>query len=249
MPSAAFAVDLQGRERLIIVAEVERARRDDWSDVIDAIRRDVTAEHELPPDAVVLVRFGSIPKTSSGKIQRHACRDEFLERHVADRRAVAKLGATAGADMPVRWWIRRSLLAGCRRATDRTRLPEVNPAVAHDRDGRTCVQVAKERAKNLTLDSNIVTDLGLDSLERMQIANSLEETFGGRFPEDVLAEIETVRRSRRGDREVHRHRASRAADVRHRRATPLIEGGEIPPEYYDFARCPSTSGSSRRCGC
>src|SRR5262245_387406 len=74
----AFAVDMAGRERLIILAEVERARRDDWSDVIAAVRKAVTAEHELPPDAVVLVRFGSVPKTSSGKIQRHACREEFL---------------------------------------------------------------------------------------------------------------------------------------------------------------------------
>src|SRR5439155_22455847 len=52
--------------------------------------------------------------------------------------------------------------------------------------------IAKERAKSLSLESNIVTDLGLDSLERLQIGDSLEETFGGRFPEDVLAEIETV---------------------------------------------------------
>src|SRR5205085_4762520 len=75
---AAFAVDMAGRERLIIVAEVERTRRDDWSDCVAAVRKAVTAEHELPPDAVILARFGSIPKTSSGKIQRHACRDEFL---------------------------------------------------------------------------------------------------------------------------------------------------------------------------
>ncbi len=75
----AFAVDMRGRERLIIVSEVERVRRKDWSDVIAAIRRVVTAEHELPPDGVVLVRFGSIPKTSSGKIQRYACRSNFLD--------------------------------------------------------------------------------------------------------------------------------------------------------------------------
>src|SRR6185369_12369787 len=75
---AAFALDLAGRERLIIVAEVERTRRSDWSGVIAAIRKEVTADHELPPDAIVLVRFGSVPKTSSGKIQRHACRDAFL---------------------------------------------------------------------------------------------------------------------------------------------------------------------------
>jgi len=75
----AFSVDMHGRERLIIVSEVERARRKDWADVIGAIRRAVTAEHELPPDGIVLVRFGSIPKTSSGKIQRHACRSNFLD--------------------------------------------------------------------------------------------------------------------------------------------------------------------------
>ena len=65
----AFAVEMGEQERLIIVAETDRRRRKDWSDVIEKVRRDVTAEHELPPDGVVLVRFGSIPKTSSGKIQ------------------------------------------------------------------------------------------------------------------------------------------------------------------------------------
>ena len=74
----AFAVEMDDQERLIIVAETERRRRKDWSDVIEKVRRNVTAEHELPPDGIVLVRFGSIPKTSSGKIQRSACRDDFL---------------------------------------------------------------------------------------------------------------------------------------------------------------------------
>lgn len=53
--------------------------------------------------------------------------------------------------------------------------------------------VAQERAKELDLDTNIVLDLGLDSLERMQIAHSLEQTFDGRFPENVLQDIETIR--------------------------------------------------------
>jgi len=35
-------------------------------------------------------------------------------------------------------------------------------------------------------------DLGLDSLERLEIARNLEQTFGGRFPEQVLDEIETI---------------------------------------------------------
>src|SRR5207248_7434242 len=54
---AAFAVDMAGRERLIIVAGGERTRRDDWSDCVAAGRKAGTAEHELPPDAVILARF------------------------------------------------------------------------------------------------------------------------------------------------------------------------------------------------
>ncbi len=69
----AFAMDDEGREQLVIVAETVRARDIDWDSHIQAIRRAVTAEHELPPDAVYLVRNSSVPKTSSGKIQRHAC--------------------------------------------------------------------------------------------------------------------------------------------------------------------------------
>src|SRR5204863_2501643 len=97
--------------------------------------------------------------------------------------------------------------------------------------------IAKERAKTIALDTNIVTDLGLDSLERLQIASSLEETFGGRFPEDVLAEIETVGEVATAiqtyigaEPRVARHVPGPAASRR-------VEG-EIPPECYDFAQMP-----------
>ncbi len=225
----AFAVDLAGRERLIVVAEVERTRRDDWSDVIAAVRKAVTAEHELPPDAVILVRFGSIPKTSSGKIQRHACRQEFEAgtlQIVGQWRAweageEADSGAAVSPAEPTAELAKDEL---------------ISPAVAqivmdHVR------AIAKERAKTITLDSNIVTDLGLDSLERLQIASSLEETFGGRFPEDVLAEIETVREVASAiqtyigtEPRVARHMATPAAN--------WAKDGDIPAECYDFSQIP-----------
>ena len=53
-------------------------------------------------------------------------------------------------------------------------------------------RVAKKRAEGLTLDSLIV-ETGLDSLERMEILASLEEKFGGRFPEEILPDLETPR--------------------------------------------------------
>ena len=77
---AAFAIDLDGSERLVIVHELERSylRKLDVKAVVESIRQAVTAEHNLSIYATVLVKTGSIPKTSSGKIQRHACKAGFL---------------------------------------------------------------------------------------------------------------------------------------------------------------------------
>jgi amino acid adenylation domain-containing protein len=79
---AAFSVDVEGEERLVVVQEVERRAVEDGSvslaDLGEAIRQTIADQHELMTHEVVLLRGGSIPKTSSGKIQRHACRSEFL---------------------------------------------------------------------------------------------------------------------------------------------------------------------------
>ena len=76
---AAFSVEVDSRERLAVVYEVERRQQRELEPVIEAIRREVATEFELPVEAIVLIKAGSIPKTSSGKIQRYACRQGFLE--------------------------------------------------------------------------------------------------------------------------------------------------------------------------
>ena len=43
-----------------------------------AIGGAILEAHDLTVDTVVLLRQGSIPKTTSGKIQRHACRQQYL---------------------------------------------------------------------------------------------------------------------------------------------------------------------------
>jgi 8-amino-7-oxononanoate synthase len=77
---AAFSVDFEGEERLVVVQEVERKyiRDLDTDAITRAIRKAVSEEHELQVHAIALVKPFSIPKTSSGKIQRHACRARFL---------------------------------------------------------------------------------------------------------------------------------------------------------------------------
>ncbi|NET60101.1 MAG: AMP-binding protein, partial [Symploca sp. SIO2E6] len=78
---AAFTVEFQGSERLVIVQEVERhyLRNLEVEEVIGTIRQEVVQEHALQPFGILLLKTNSIPKTSSGKIQRYACRVGFLE--------------------------------------------------------------------------------------------------------------------------------------------------------------------------
>ena len=46
--------------------------------IIEDIRQSIAEIHEVQPAAVLLIKPGDIPKTSSGKIQRHGCRNAFL---------------------------------------------------------------------------------------------------------------------------------------------------------------------------
>ncbi|MGH2412808.1 MAG: AMP-binding protein, partial [Microcystaceae cyanobacterium] len=78
---AAFSIDVAGEERLVIACEVKRSylRRLDSEQVARSIRKAILQAHELQPFAIALLKTGSIPKTSSGKIQRHACKAGFLQ--------------------------------------------------------------------------------------------------------------------------------------------------------------------------
>jgi len=80
--SAAFAIEMQTGECLVIACEVERThlRHLNTLEIVRAIQIAVSTEHELEVYGVVLLKTGSILKTSSGKIQRQACKLGFLEK-------------------------------------------------------------------------------------------------------------------------------------------------------------------------
>jgi acyl-CoA synthetase (AMP-forming)/AMP-acid ligase II len=81
---AAFAVEREGEESVALIAEVDPrfgSELDDelGADAICAIRRAVADSHQLALHAVALVPAGTLPKTTSGKLQRFLCRIGFLE--------------------------------------------------------------------------------------------------------------------------------------------------------------------------
>ena len=73
----AFGVEgYKGKESVVVVAEV---RADDLDAVRHAIHHRTLDVCGLPPRDVMLVKPGSLPKTSSGKLQRAKCRESYLQ--------------------------------------------------------------------------------------------------------------------------------------------------------------------------
>ncbi len=284
---AAFTVEVDGQEKLVIVQEVERRKQGHWEEIFQAIRRAVAKEHDLVVQSILLLRAGSIPKTSSGKIQRHACRDGYLHNTLEvvarwDAPAMAETpsstlsearpslalavgsegGAAAAADASPAGVIPTSLGSCSPRAgagvfrggsenapVESASVPDawqeggngaptksatrpVDPA-ARQRVIQTVLEevrrVARERADGLTLDSSIL-DLGMDSIERMEIVASLEERFGGRFPPEILPDLITCRQV------VEAVETYLGVEPRSLKTAP--PDVHIPEEYYRFERFP-----------
>jgi acyl-CoA synthetase (AMP-forming)/AMP-acid ligase II len=94
---AAFSIEVEGEEQLVIAAEIDHRYRTiadeaepssqaasqprpslDLKALTRAVRCAVADHYGIQVHALALLKIGTIPKTSSGKIRRHACRNNFL---------------------------------------------------------------------------------------------------------------------------------------------------------------------------
>lgn len=164
---AAFSIEKDGEERLVIVQEVSRhARQANFDNVIRLIRQEIMDQHEITPDAIVLIRPGALPKTPSGKIRRRACCAQYLEGAlpiVAENRIAKSTPSamTTGADMKEKGL--DELLAkhlGCN---------------TEELDGLTSIHA-----------------LGLDSLRALRLKMDIESVTGAEIPISRLLGAATV---------------------------------------------------------
>lgn len=87
---AAFGIETDEGEALAIVAEIERTALHDLDEdaIVKAVRRDVALQHDMRAHTVALIRPASLPRTSSGKVQRHLCRHQLLAQTLVPAREV-----------------------------------------------------------------------------------------------------------------------------------------------------------------
>jgi acyl carrier protein len=191
---AAFSVEADEGEQLTIVQELKRRymRNPDMSDVVASIRRAVAEHHELQVHAVVLIRTGSIPKTSSGKVQRQTTRAAYL----------AGTLATVATDVS-------STSVGEPDAGTETIDPSVPPADLGESFGwllpnqstgeaERVLSIVQDfvrqrgRSEPTRLDHSLQGDLGLDSLAVAELLMEVEIAFEIRLGDSVIAELRTV---------------------------------------------------------
>jgi len=198
---AAFAIDEGGTQRLVLVHEVERDGSSDLAPVVDAARAAVLEEHGLALDAVVLIRCGTIAKTSSGKVQRHANRTAFLAGQL---KALATHSLGTRPTPSVASVQSAAFAAVCQHALELsgTGLADITPETP-------------------------ISALGLDSLQRVELAAALDSRFGRHLPDTVYSQATTL-----GD--------LAAAVQKHLIDHPQSDAtaGEIPAENYDFTLFP-----------
>jgi acyl carrier protein len=160
---AAFSIEEDRQEKLVIAYEVMPRRQPDVEGVAEAVRQAILDEHEAELYGFVLVKPGEIPRTSSGKIQRRACRSAFLAGTLEMVGQWRAPGALSGGGLT-----RAMVLA----------------LSAHERQAwlETCFQ--NQLARLLRLDpaavdpEKPVNTLGLDSLTTIELKNALEGSLG-----------------------------------------------------------------------
>jgi 8-amino-7-oxononanoate synthase len=225
---AAFVADDHGRHRLVLVHEAARKGGVDFSPVLDAVRGAVLDEHGLALDAVVLVRSGTIPMTSSGKIQRHACRAAFLAGELKVLAEHCGLPVdNAGPSAAI-----RPDTGDARSSTAHLATRSWQAAFAAIRQYALALPGAA--LPDLTPDTPLAA-LGLDSLQSLDLVAKLEETFACRLPDTVFSQVRTLEDLVQA---VQKH----LIDVPRRD----VPAGQIPPEHYDLARFPEYGDLKRQ---
>jgi len=180
--AAAFSVPTDLGEQLVLVTEVYRHKVDDPEEVFRAIRQAI-AEHGLAARSLVLMPPRTLPKTSSGKIQRTKTKGQFLSgeletlfRWDAAQAPPADTPATAADD----------LLTKLRSAPARRRVPQL---VAH---------IQSVAAGLLGLDADDIEpdrplqELGLDSVTAVEMVERVGQAVGQSIPGTLLFDYPTI---------------------------------------------------------
>jgi amino acid adenylation domain-containing protein len=181
---AAFRIDVAGEERLGIVQEVGKIAASELQQAFATIRAAIAQEHETAVAAIVLVRNGLLPRTTSGKVIRRQCA-EFLnaDQHGVlaiwrEQEEIIRAASTTGHDPAVvisEWLSHRFLLTP-------NDIPVGVPIVSLGLDSLGAIQLAHHLEQTCDVDADVAFILAGASI------NELVASLVSRTHTELLAE-------------------------------------------------------------
>jgi acyl-CoA synthetase (AMP-forming)/AMP-acid ligase II/acyl carrier protein len=175
---AAFSIEVEDHDQLVVVQEVEPRHRDlDAAAAIQAIRTAIAIRHELEVHAVVLVKAGTVPKTSSGKTRRAACRELYLRGEL-------------------------EILSAWTALTDEPEMQLADATAVHSPRQVTAGEIESWLIQRITARLQIAhgsvrvttpfLELGMSSLDAVEIAAALERWLGRRLTPTAIYNYPTI---------------------------------------------------------
>jgi acyl-CoA synthetase (AMP-forming)/AMP-acid ligase II len=179
--NAAFSIDVAEEERLVIVQAVEPLLDRDFVAAAEAIHKAVTTAHNVEVFTIVFVKRSAIPKTTSGKIQRQACRSAFLKNALNPLATITREMSPVN-NVPIDL-ARESLL----HLSQEERRAVLMTLLQKQIGLMTSIESAK-----IDVDTPL-TELGMDSLKVAQAQNWIGEVIGKNIPIHTFFEYPTIR--------------------------------------------------------
>jgi acyl-CoA synthetase (AMP-forming)/AMP-acid ligase II/acyl carrier protein len=181
---AAFSVESEDGDVMVVVQEIEPRRLHgmerlgdlDRDPAIQAVRKAIAVRHELEVHAIVLVKAGAVPKTSSGKIRRAACREQYLK---GELEIVASWKASDGSETA-----RDDVSANC----------QPPPRSAEEIEAWLMDRISA-RLRLAPSDVQVTTpflELGMGSLDATEIAAALERWTGRHLSPTAIYNYPTI---------------------------------------------------------
>ncbi len=174
---AAFSIEKENEEKLIIVQEARNTHLPDLNtdDVINQIIKEISKYYEISAHTVTLIKQGTLPKTSSGKVQRNRCRTMFLEDTLD---TVAE----------------KCLQPQTFKGVTMNNPPKPDFESVESIEDWLAFQVSRYASVDSEVIefSNSVFDYGLDSKQIISLNVDVEETFGGEVSPTLFIDNPTI---------------------------------------------------------
>ncbi len=179
---AVFSVEVDNKERLVVVHEARAKKNVDWQSVIKDIISAVSENHNIQTYAVVLIQPKTIFKTSSGKIQRRATKKAYLNNEL---------------EVIAEWKLGDSII------TEKKEKPEslIGTSGVSTKDRKAIESwLISKLAETLSVSKNSIdpdepfANFGIDSTKAVKLVGDLENQFDVELSPTLLWEYPTIKK-------------------------------------------------------